>query len=283
MKSILRRKTPTDHVQRPSPPSSVSNIRQSSTVETPLYARFASTKQAVQPQERSRIVVSGPMPLGRPNRANLEADDSRRKREDATVPRHKLSNGRQGTPPGPQSLRNSFSGSRGVQSSLDGSYQDARVNLAQAARPPIKVQAPSSSDEQLATSIPHSTTATESVQYLRDVPPSPPLSPQLSPYSQQVVPTTVNQFPPSSLPSVRKSHTTATNIPAIPTRLYPEPRYPTSRSSENRPSMDAPISGITKIISTEPGPRGPSNHLPATGFPRSPNQASFSHSSFLVP
>lgn len=142
MKSLLRRKTPTDHVQKPSPPSSVSNIRQSSNVETPLYARFASTKQAVQPQERSRIVVSGPMPLGRPNRANIEADDNRRKREDGTVPRLKLSNGRQGTPPGPQSLRNSFSGSRGVQSSLDGSYQDVRVHMAQAARPPIKVQAP---------------------------------------------------------------------------------------------------------------------------------------------
>lgn len=203
----------------------------------------------------------------------------------------------------------------------------------------ISLKQSASSDEQLATSKSHYTTATESVQYPRDVPPSPPLSPQLSPYSQQVVPTTVNQFPPSSVPSIRKSHTTATNIPEIPMRLYPEPRYPTSRSSENHPSMDAPISGVTKIISTEvripisslfphlglpwttlgprmlllrhvewclgthipsypfapthhcannrmfsqPRPRGPSNHLSATEFPRSPNQASFSHSCFLVP
>jgi hypothetical protein len=134
MKTLLRKKTHTD-IQKPSPPTPAPILRPPSTIETPLYARFASIKPGVQPQEKIRPTVSGPMPLGRPSRANLEADDNRRKREEAALPRHRPSSGRHGIAPGPQSPP-----SRDVQSSVDTPYQDARVNLTQAARQPIKAQ-----------------------------------------------------------------------------------------------------------------------------------------------
>lgn len=95
MKSLLRKKNPADDIKRPSPPSSNAQYtRQPPMIETPLYARFASTKSVAQPLEKTRLVVSGPMPLGRPSRANLEAD-SRRKHEDENPSRGRLSsNGR---------------------------------------------------------------------------------------------------------------------------------------------------------------------------------------------
>ena len=139
MKSLLRKKTHTD-VQKPSPPSSTPSIRQPSTIETPLYARFTSVKPGVQPQEKNRPTVSGPMRLGRPSRANSEADDNRRKREEAALPQHKPNNGRQGIAPGPQPLHSSLPGPRDGQSFVGTPYQDARVNLTQAARQPIKAQ-----------------------------------------------------------------------------------------------------------------------------------------------
>jgi len=138
MKSLLRKKTHTD-IQKPSPPSTPS-IRQPSTVPTPLYARFASAKPGVQPQEKIRPNVSGPMRLGRPSHANSEVDDNRRKREEAALPRHKLSNGRQGIAPSSQPPPSSLPGPRDGQSFVDTPYQDARVNLTQAARQPIKAQ-----------------------------------------------------------------------------------------------------------------------------------------------
>ena len=126
MKSLLRKKTPTDNIKKPSPPSSTQHTQQPS--DTPLYARFASTKPAAQPLEGNRPVVSGPMPLGRPSRANIEAD-SRRKHEEE---RRRLSSGRR-VLAGSESLL----GAREVQSSPDRSSQDVPVDLA---RPPIKVQ-----------------------------------------------------------------------------------------------------------------------------------------------
>jgi hypothetical protein len=138
MKTLLRKKTHTDIQKKPSPPTPAPILRPPSTIETPLYARFASIKPEVQPQEKIRPTVSGPMPLGRPSRTNLEADDNRRKREEAALPRHRPSSGRHGIAPGPQSPP--FSGPRDVQSFADTPYQDARVNLTQAARQPIKAQ-----------------------------------------------------------------------------------------------------------------------------------------------
>jgi hypothetical protein len=139
MKSLLRKKPPTD-IQKPSPPPSAPNIRYTAPIETPLYARFASAKSGGQPPEKNRPTVSGPMPLGRPSRSNHEADENRRKREDAPLPRHRLSNGRQAISPGSQSLPNSLPGSRDAQPSLDLPYQDTRANPTQATRQPIKAQ-----------------------------------------------------------------------------------------------------------------------------------------------
>jgi len=126
MKSLLRKKTPTDNIKKSSTPSSTQHIRQPPTTETPLYARFASTKPAVQSLEGNRPVVSGPMPLGRPSRANLEAD-TRRKHEEE---RRGLSSGRR-VITGPES------GAREVRSSLDRSSQDVPVDPP---RPPNKAQ-----------------------------------------------------------------------------------------------------------------------------------------------
>lgn len=140
MKSLLRKKTHAD-IQKPSPPSSTPSIRQQPpTIATPLYARFASAKSGGQLEEKLRPNVSGPMRLGRPSRPNSEAEDNRGKREEAALPRHKPSNGRQGIAPGPQPLPSSLPGPRDGQSFVDAPYQNARVNLTQAARQPIKAQ-----------------------------------------------------------------------------------------------------------------------------------------------
>jgi len=135
MKSLLRKKTPTDNVKSPPLPSSTQYTRQSSTTETPLYARFATTKSAAQPLEKTRLVVSGPMPLGRPSRANLEADN-RRKHEDENPSRGRLSTSRR-VLVGPESQLDAHE----FQLSLNRSSQDAPVDL----RPPIKPRTASKS------------------------------------------------------------------------------------------------------------------------------------------
>lgn len=131
MKSLLRRKTPTDNIKNPPPPSSTQRTRQPPTVETPLYARFASSKSAAQSLEGNRPVVSGPMPLGRPNRANAEAD-SRRKHDEENLSRRRLSSGRRGLASPESQL-----GPREAQSSLDRPSQDVPADLP---RPPPKTQ-----------------------------------------------------------------------------------------------------------------------------------------------
>ena len=125
MKSLLRKKTPTDNVKKPSPPSSTQYTRQPPMTETPLYARFASTKPAAQPLEKNRLVVSGPMPLGRPSRTNLEAD-GRRKHDDENLSRGRPNGGRRGLV-GPESHLDPYE----FQPS-----QDAPVDP----RPPIKMR-----------------------------------------------------------------------------------------------------------------------------------------------
>jgi hypothetical protein len=137
MKSLLRKKPHTD-IQKPSPPPSAP--RYTAPIETPLYARFTSAKSGGQSPEKNRPTVSGPMPLGRPSRSIHEPDDNRRKREDAPLPRHRVSNGRQGIAPGSQSLPNSPPGSRDAQPSLDLPHQDVRANPTQATRQPSKAQ-----------------------------------------------------------------------------------------------------------------------------------------------
>ena len=133
MKSLLRRKTPTDNAKKPSsPPPSTQYARQPPTTETPLYARFASTKPAAQPLEKTRLVVSGPMPLGRPSRANLEADShNRRKHEDENQSRGRLSSGRR-VVTGPESQLDAHE----FRPSQDRPSQDVPVDL----RPPIKTR-----------------------------------------------------------------------------------------------------------------------------------------------
>jgi len=132
MKSLLRKKSPTDDVKKPSPSSSTQVTRQPQAVDTPLYARFASTKPAAQRLEKNRLVVSGPMPLGRPSRANLEAD-SRRKHEEENLSRGRLSNGRR-VLAGPESQPETRE--REFQSSLDRASQDASLD----SRPSIKAR-----------------------------------------------------------------------------------------------------------------------------------------------
>ena len=132
MKSLLRKKTPTDNIKKPSSPSSTQHARQPPTIETPLYARFASTastKTAAQPLEPNRPVVSGPMPLGRPTRAHIEADN-RRKHEEESPSRRRLS---RRVHTGPESLP----GAREVQSSINRPSQDVPVDLP---RPSMKAQ-----------------------------------------------------------------------------------------------------------------------------------------------
>ncbi|KAI0001173.1 hypothetical protein BJV77DRAFT_264052 [Russula vinacea] len=141
MKSLLRKKTPTDNIKKPSSPSSTQHARQPPTIETPLYARFASTastKTAAQPLEPNRPVVSGPMPLGRPTRAHIEADN-RRKHEEESPSRRRLS---RRVHTGPESLP----GAREVQSSINRPSQDVPVDLP---RPSMKAQVASFSDEEL--------------------------------------------------------------------------------------------------------------------------------------
>lgn len=133
MKSLLRKKNQPDNRQKPSPPS-LQNVRQPSSPETPLYARFASTASA---QEKGRPIVSGPMPLGRPGHAPL--DTGRRRNGEPAVLRHKSSNSRQETPPAAQFPPSAVS--RDLPPLPDRSYQDARVGLAEAAIQPHKAQA----------------------------------------------------------------------------------------------------------------------------------------------
>ena len=128
MKSLLRKKSPTDNVQKPSPPPSTQYTRQPPTTETPLYARFSSIKPAAQPLEKTRLVVSGPMPLGRPSRTNLGAD-SRRKHEDEN-PLRGRPNGRRVASPESQLEAHEF------QPAVDRSSQDVPVDP----RPPIKTR-----------------------------------------------------------------------------------------------------------------------------------------------
>jgi hypothetical protein len=138
MKSLLRKKKPTDIQESPPPPTQ--NTRHAAPIETPLYARFTSVKSGGQPQEKSRLTVSGPMPLGRPTRLNHAANDNRRKQEDTPLPRNKPSGGRQGITQGPQSLRGPLPAPRDAQPSLDPPYQDTRANPTPVVRHPIKAQ-----------------------------------------------------------------------------------------------------------------------------------------------
>ena len=128
MKSLLRKKAPPDNRQKSSSPSA-QNVRHPSSLETPLYARFASAT-ALQPQEKGRLVVSGPMPLGRPNHAPLEANASRRRNGEPAMLRQRPSNSRQEMPP-PAQLPPSTA-SRDLPPLPDKAYQDARVGLVEA-------------------------------------------------------------------------------------------------------------------------------------------------------
>ena len=66
--------------------------------------------------------------------------------------------------------------------------------------------------------------------------------------------TTGNGTPSSSLPSVRKSHATVTDVPDATTPsygLYGEPRYPNSRSSEKPLLTKASTSSALKLDAAE--------------------------------
>jgi hypothetical protein len=138
MKSLLRKKSPPDNRQKPSTPS-VQNVRQPSSTETPLYARFASATSGSHPQEKARPLVSGPMPLGRPIPASLEANANRRRNGESVLLRHKPSNSHQEMPPAAQFPSSAVQ--RDLPSLPDGAYEDARVDLAEAPIQPKKAQA----------------------------------------------------------------------------------------------------------------------------------------------
>jgi hypothetical protein len=237
MKSLLRKKSPPDNRQKPSTPS-VQNVRQPSSTETPLYARFASATSGSHPQEKARPLVSGPMPLGRPIPASLEANANRRRNGESVLLRHKPSNSHQEMPPAAQFPSSAVQ--RDLPSLPDGAYEDARVDLAEAPIQPKKAQANSFSDDQLVTSKPHRTAATESVQYTRDVLPPRPVSPRSTPYAQKVVSATLYQSSPSSFPSVSKPYVTVTE--PIATRAYGGSRQTATPSAEGIPPTDAPLS-----------------------------------------
>jgi hypothetical protein len=137
MKSLLRKKAPIDNRQQPSPSPIQDTRQQTSTIETPLYARFATVKPGFPSQEKVRPVVSGPLPLGRPNRSNLDGEENRRRHE-TTLLQHRPIDARQGTPPITQSAPGSLP--RDGQSPTNKRHQDARVNPAQASRQPFKAQ-----------------------------------------------------------------------------------------------------------------------------------------------
>ncbi|SRR6266702_4783775 len=137
MKSLLRKKSPPDSRPKPSPPS-VQNAGQPSSMETPLYARFASVTPVLHPQAKARPVVSGPMPLGRPSHAPLEANAGRRRNGEPALLRHRPSNSRQEMPPAAQFPPGTVT--RDLPSLPDRTYQDARVGLAEAAIQPNKAQ-----------------------------------------------------------------------------------------------------------------------------------------------
>lgn len=207
------------------------------------------------------MVVSGPMPLGRPSRANLEAD-SRRKHEDANPSRGRLSSGRR-VLAGPESHLDAHE----FQPSLNRSSQDAPVNL----KPSIKKRTASFPDEQLVSSRSHNIAADENVQYHRDILPSPPVSPPPSLYPRR---TAINGSSPSSPPSAGNPSATATEVPAATTRLsglYGEPRYPTSRSTEKPPVTNASTSSAMKPRRTESSHK-PTNSFSAMGNSLSSNQ-----------
>lgn len=106
------------------------------------------------------------------------------------------------------------------------------------------------SDEELDGPRSHHIATTENVQHRRDVLPSPPISPN----SQQLMRTTANGSPSSSLPSVRKSHATVIEVPDATTHsygLYGEPRYPNSRSSEKPPFTNTSTSSAMKLDAAE--------------------------------
>jgi hypothetical protein len=134
MKSLLRKKGTPDNHQRPSPPPVQNAPRQRSTIETPLYARFASVHSGLPPQERVLPVVSGPMPLGRHNRTNLETEENRRRHDETAL----LTHARQETPPATWSPSGFLPSD--VQLTADKPHQPARVILTQASRQPIKAQ-----------------------------------------------------------------------------------------------------------------------------------------------
>ncbi|KAI0254555.1 hypothetical protein BJV78DRAFT_1185167 [Lactifluus subvellereus] len=263
MKSLLRKKGPIDNRQRPSP-SPIQDTRQTSTIETPLYARFAS-KPGLPPQERVRPVVSGPMPLGRPNRANLDGEENWRRHEETAFLQHRPIDARQGTPPITQSASGSLP--RNGQSPTNKRHQDARVIPPQASKQPFKAQTFSFSDEELSTLKPHHVALTENSNQPRGVLPSPPVSPRLSP-SQKAMPINVYQSSSPSFPSVVQSYTTATESPAIATRSYGELRQ--------QMSLPPPPTSGSMYNITKPDPAEQKPYKLSDNFFPSPNQAPYS-------
>lgn len=209
------------------------------------------------------------MPLGRPIPASLEANANRRRNGESVLLRHKPSNSHQEMPPAAQFPSSAVQ--RDLPSLPDGAYEDARVDLAEAPIQPKKAQANSFSDDQLVTSKPHRTAATESVQYTRDVLPPRPVSPRSTPYAQKVVSATLYQSSPSSFPSVSKPYVTVTE--PIATRAYGGSRQTATPSAEGIPPTDAPLSETLEPNATGSLSRFNDNLSP-TGLSRPPNQAS---------
>jgi hypothetical protein len=135
MKSLLlRKKAPSENHQKSPPPPPVQHAKQYSPIETPLYSRFATAKSGLPPQESVRPVVSGPMPLARPNRANFDAEENRRRQPQE----RSIDAPPQGTLFAAQPL--SGSPPRNVHSPTDKPRHFAHVSSIQVSRQDIKAQ-----------------------------------------------------------------------------------------------------------------------------------------------
>ncbi|KAI0266336.1 hypothetical protein BC834DRAFT_121832 [Gloeopeniophorella convolvens] len=244
MKSLLRKKPPTESRQKaPSPPYPPQNTRAAGPppAETPLYARFTSAKSGQPSQDRVRPVVSGPMPLGRPShRGSVDAEEHRRRQDEAALQRYKSSTTRQDVPHRSQTLP--APPPRDAQAVQDRTYHDGRVSLAPAARQPVNAQPSASLGDQYPTSRYPRASAPDNVQQPRDTLPSPPVSPRSSPYLQHAVSSVAYQPPNPSPPAVTRSYGVATQS-VVAARVYGEPRQATAMAAEIVLPMVASIHG----------------------------------------
>ncbi|KAI0067037.1 hypothetical protein BV25DRAFT_1271310 [Artomyces pyxidatus] len=252
MKSLLRKKPPADS-QRTSQPAQAparppSNAAQAPP-ELPLYARFASSKQALSQQDdagKTRPVVSGPMPLGKPGRiaVQLELDERRRRSESDNVdPRRKAGNARQ----------EHLSKSQAAPATRPPSQTS--VPQARQAKSPPQIQAserstvpPTPATEQRAPL--QARVSAADLQRKRDTLPPPPIPPFVSPSPYQLDAQAVSTPSRSNIPSVVSPRSIKTDLPALPTAA--SDRAPMIPNHSLPPTSGLAVSISTSNLSAPP-------------------------------